>query len=174
MADRTFTLKFVGDVADAQRGLRTMEGDVNSFKSTTVSAFTAIGAAVSVAAVVEFGKATVTAASDSEQALGASSAVFKEFSDEVQAFGQTTAANLGLSEAEFNQLASTTGALMKNAGVPMNEVTDSTIALTERAADMAAMFGGDVSTAMEAINSGLKGELRSTRAIWRFAKGIHR
>ena len=159
MADRTFTLKFVGDIADAKKSLGNLEKDVDGFKTSTTNAFKAIGTAISVAAIVDIGKGFVDAASNTEQALGATTSVFKEYAGQIQDFGKTTAENLGIAESEFNQLAATTGALMKNAGVPLNEVADSTVTLTERAADMAAMFGGTVSEAMDAINSGLKGEL---------------
>ena len=42
---------------------------------------------------------------------------------------------------------------LKNAGLGMDTVTDSTTALTERAADMASVFNTDVSEAIEAIMS---------------------
>lgn len=158
MADRTFTLKFVGDVADAAKSLKKLETDVDGFKSTTTTAFKAIGAAVSVAAVVGFGKAVVGAASDQEQAIGALNSVFKDYSDNMNEFGQTTAENLGISRAEFSQLAAVTGAMLKNAGVPMDQTAEATKNLTERAADLASMYGGTVPEAMEAMNSAFKGE----------------
>ena len=46
----------------------------------------------------------------------------------------------------------------KRRGFNAGEAAQQTIALTERAADLASVFNVDVSTALEAINSGLKGE----------------
>lgn len=159
MADREYTLKFIGDIANVEKSLGNLEKDVSGLKGGMSTFAKAVGAAFALDKIVDFGKGIANAASDQEQALGASSSVFKEYAGEIQAFGKTTAENLGISEAAFNQLATTTGALLKNAGVPLDETTDATISLTERAADMAAMFGGDVSEALSAINSGLKGEL---------------
>ena len=158
MADREFLLRIVGDVSSAQKSLDTLEKDVSGFKQTASNIGKTIIGAIAVDQIVQAGKAVVSAASDQEQALGALSSVFKDYSDEMEAFGDTTAENLGISKAEFAQLAAVTGSMLKNAGVPLNEVADSTQALTERAADMAAMFGGTVPEAMEAINSALKGE----------------
>lgn len=158
MADREFLLRIVGDVSNAQRSLDTLEKDVSGFKSTAANIGKTIVGAIAVDQIVQAGKAVVNAASDQEQAIGALHSVFGQYSDDMDAFGKTTAENLGISRAEFSQLAAVTGSMLKNAGVPMNEVADSTQALTERAADMAAMFGGTVPDAMNAINSALKGE----------------
>ena len=73
-------------------------------------------------------------------------------------FGKTTAENMGLSRAEFSKMAALTGSLLKGAGVPLDVTAEKTKELTGRAADMAAMFGGDATSAMEAITSALKGE----------------
>lgn len=158
MADRTFLLKIVGDTTGAQKALGEVDKSVNSTRDNSINAFKAIGAAVTVGAVVAFGKSVVDAASNQEQAIGALNSVFKEYADNMNEFGQTTAENLGISRAEFSQLAAVTGSLLKNAGVPLNEVADSTKTLTERAADLAAMYGGTVPEAMEAMNSAFKGE----------------
>ena len=159
MADREFVLKIIGDVTSAQKALGTMSDDTEKASGKMSSAIGAIGAAVSVAAVVTFGKAVVSSASDQEQAIGALNSVFGDYADEMNSFGQTTAENLGISRAEFSQMAAVTGSMLKNAGVPMDEVANSTQSLTERAADLAAMYGGTVPEAMNAINSALKGEM---------------
>jgi len=158
MADREFLLKIVGDVSSAQKSIGELEKDVGGFKDTAKSMGKAIVGAIAVDAVVQAGKAVVGAASDQEQAIGALRSVYGDYAKDMEKFGDTTAENMGISKAEFSQLAAVTGSMMKNAGVPLDEVASSTKALTERAADMAAMFGGNVPDAMNAINSALKGE----------------
>lgn len=158
MADREFLLKVIGDVSDAQKQLGKLSDDTEKASGKMSGAMKAVAGAISVAAVVSFGKAIVSSASDQEQAIGALNSVFGEYADQMNAFGQTTAENLGISRAEFSQMAAVTGSMLKNAGVPMDEIATSTQTLTERAADMAAMFGGTVPEAMNAINSALKGE----------------
>lgn len=159
MADREFLLKIVGDVSSAQKSIGTLEKDVSGFKSTAATMGKAIVGAIAVDQVVQAGKAVVNAASDQEQAIGALHSVFGDYSADMDAFGETTAKNLGISRAEFSQLAAVTGSQLKNAGVPMEEVATSTQAMTERAADLAAMYGGTVPEAMAAMSSALKGEM---------------
>lgn len=159
MADREFLLKFVGDVTDVNKKLGTLDDSVKKTESATSKTAKAIGGMFAVGAVVAFGKSVVSAASDQEQAIGAANSVFKEYAGDIQAFGETTAETLGISNAEFSQLAATTGALLKNAGVPLDETAEATKELTTRAADLAAMYGGSVPDAVAAMSSALKGEM---------------
>lgn len=159
MADREFLLKIVGDVSSAQKSIGALETDVKGFKSTAGTVGKAVIGAIAVDQIIQGGKAVVTAASDQEQAIGALHSVYGDYSDDMDAFGKTTAENLGISRAEFSQLAAVTGAMLKNANVPLDEVASSTQDLTTRAADLAAMYGGTVPEAMAAMNSALKGEM---------------
>lgn len=159
MADREFVLKIVGDVKDAQKKIGELDQSVNGMKETSSKFAKVVGGAFAIGAAVNFGKAVVGAASDQEQAIGAANSVFKEYAGEIQSFGETTAKNLGISNAEFSQLAATTGALLKNAGVPLDETAQATKDLTTRAADLAAMYGGSVPDAVAAMSSALKGEM---------------
>lgn len=83
---------------------------------------------------------------------------FGASSKQILDWGQNNAASFGLSQRAFNQFAVPLGAVMKNVGLDMNTVSDHTIGLTERAADMASVFNTDVSEALEAIQAGLRGE----------------
>lgn len=159
MADRTFLLKIVGDVSNASKSLGTLESDVSSMKKGMSDTAKIVAGAFAVDAVVDFGKAIATSASDQEQAIGAVDSVFKDYADTIHSFGETSAENLGIARGEFEQLASLTGALLKNAGVPLEEVAKATTDLTTVGADLAAMYGGTVPDAMGAINSALKGEM---------------
>lgn len=165
MADRTFTLKVVGDIVDAQRSLKNLDQNVSGFGDKAKGLAKGVGAYFAADAIVGFGKSVIDAASDAEQALGASQSVFGDYAGEIEAFSKSTAENMGIAGAEFLQLGSLTGSLLKNQGVPLDEAASATERLTERAADLAAMYGGDVSSALEAINSGLKGELDPLEAF---------
>lgn len=93
-----------------------------------------------------------------EQSIGGVESVFKDAASIIEEFGRTSAQSVGLSKNEVNQLASATGAFLKNYGFDAAGAAEQTIDLTKRAADMAAMFGGDVSEAMMAIQAGLRGQ----------------
>ena len=110
------------------------------------------------APLVALGAAAVNSASDLEESANAVNVVFKDASDTILAYGENSAQTVGLATSEFNQLAAQGGALLQNLGFDQQAAADETINLTERAADLASIFNTDVSTALEAIQSGLKGE----------------
>lgn len=103
-------------------------------------------------------KSTFTAAKDLGESVNAVNVSFGASSKEILDWGKNNAASFGLSQRAFNQLAVPMGAILKNTGIDMGTVSDKTISLTERAADMASVFNVDVSEALEAIQAGLRGE----------------
>lgn len=157
-ANRTWILKIVADVNEAKQGIESVDKTTQGFAANAKKLGGAVVGALGTVAVVEFGKSIVQAASDTEQSLGAARSVFKEFSGEIEAYGKDSAKNLGVSNQEFLQLSSLMGSLLKNAGVPLQQTTKMTEQLTQRASDLAAMYGGNVSDAVNAVNSALKGE----------------
>ena len=100
----------------------------------------------------------VNAASDLEESTNALNTVFGEGADVLLKYGENSATSVGLAQSEFNQLSAVTGSFLQNLGYNADEAAAETINLTERAADMASVFNTDVSQALEAIQSGLKGE----------------
>ncbi|HEX7038682.1 MAG TPA: hypothetical protein VF202_01055 [Trueperaceae bacterium] len=108
--------------------------------------------------VKQFVGGSVEAASNLAESLNAVNQIFKGSADEIHRWGQANANSLGLSRRAFNDLAVPLGAMLKNAGLSLPQVTDWTKKLTERAADMASVFNTDVSEALTAIQAGLRGE----------------
>lgn len=160
MADATYDyiVKFKADVDDASKKIDRAGKGFAGFGKSVAAAGVAVAGSQIGQAVIQFGQDAVTAASDAEQAWGGAQTVFGDFAGEIDRFSQTTAENMGISRSEFLQTATLMGTQLKNAGVPLAEVTTSTETLTQRAADLAAMFGGDVSTAVAAMGSAFKGE----------------
>lgn len=147
----------------AQQSIKETDGVINKAKAGWASAFAgfasspvAIGAAS--AAVTAFAVDAVGAASDLNESINAVNVTFGESADKILEFGENAARSVGLAKSEFNQLATPLGAILKNAGTPLDEVADKTIVLTQRAADMASVFNTDVSDALTAIQAGLRGE----------------
>lgn len=155
---REFVLKIVADVTDATKGIDKVQESTAGMKSKVLGVGKAVAGGLAVGAIAQFGKSSVLAASEAEQSVGAMSSVFGSFAGDMDKFGSTSAENLGITTQEFNQLSAVTGSLMKNAGLPMEKVTKGTQDLTQRAADLAAMFGTDVSGAVQAMGSAFKGE----------------
>lgn len=101
---------------------------------------------------------SVKAASDLGESVNAVNKVFDSASEKVQKWGRDNANSIGLSTRAFNQMATPLGSMLKNQGLNLDQVTQHTIKLTERAADMASVFNTDVTDALIAIQAGLRGE----------------
>jgi hypothetical protein len=102
--------------------------------------------------------ASVRAASDLEQAVGAVDSVFGKSSKTIEAWGKTAAEAAGLSKREVNEMAAVTGAQLQGMGFEAEEAAKQAVILQKRAADLAATFGGPTADAMQAISSLMRGE----------------
>lgn len=109
--------------------------------------------------VVDFAQAAIASASKLEEAVNAVNVVFKDAAGTIAEFGEGSARAVGLAESEFLQMSTVLGAALQNAGLSADEAAESTIRLTERAADMASVFNTDVSDALGAIQAALRGEI---------------
>lgn len=117
-----------------------------------------VHATVAVGAIGAMSKNAMDYASEAEQSYGAVESIFAGHADAIVAKSKEAAEAIGLSGREYRELSSTTGAMLKNMGLPMDEVSGKTQDLMELGADLAATFGGPTSEAMEAIGSLLRGE----------------
>ena len=115
------------------------------------------------------GAAAISAASDLNESVNAIRVVFGPAAAKIEEFGQTSARTVGLSTRAFNELVTPVGAALLNVGFSQDEAADSSIRLAQRAADMASVFNTDVSTALEAIQAGLRGE---SDPLERFGVGL--
>lgn len=106
---------------------------------------------------------------DLTESINAVEVVFGEASEAVLKYGETAATSAWLSQTSFNAMSTQVGALLKDTGISTQELSDKTIMLTERAADMASVFNTDVDDAMSAINQAIRGE---TEAIRRYAGDV--
>lgn len=148
----------------ADKGMAGLRKKINAH-STAIK----LAAAGAVAALGTFAFQSVSEASDLEESMNAVNVVFGEGADIIHKFGRSAATNVGLARSQFNQLSSQTGALLKDVGIPMEDVADKTNMLSVRAADMASVMNTDVEVALSAINQALRGE---TEAIRRFTGDV--
>lgn len=118
----------------------------------------ALPAAGALAAVGALAKGTLDAASDSQQSIGATESVFKDYADTVIKRSEKANEVLGISANQYRELSTVTGAMLKNSGMPLRKVADLTDKLNRRAADLAATYGGTTKDAVEAVSSLLRGE----------------
>lgn len=120
---------------------------------------TAVGAASeAIGRVASFLGDAKTAASDLNESVNATNVVFGTGAEKIHEYGRTASETAGLSARAFNQLVTPLGAMLQNVGFGADQAAESSIELTQRAADMASVFNTDVSDALAAIQAGLRGE----------------
>lgn len=110
------------------------------------------------AAAMDALKGTVQAASNLQQSTGAVESVFGRAAGKIEQFGLKAADAIGLSKNEVNELGAVLGAQLQGMGFSLDAAAEKTLALQQRAADMAATFGGTTREAVEAIASLMRGE----------------
>lgn len=160
---REYVLKIIADVKDAVQGVETVSKETQSMKDRMIGVGKSVAAGLAVGAVVEFGRQSITSAAEADDAMDQVEKAFGGASDEILAFSQNTAETMGLSAQDFQAMASETGALLTGMGVGADEAAKQTETLAQRAADMAAIWGTDATTAMDAMNKGMLGNTRGLR-----------
>lgn len=140
------------------KGMQSAETQLQRVGKQANIAATVIGGALVAGSVKAVG-----AASDLAESANAVDKVFGDAVGTIEAFGEQAAASAGLSQREFNELATSTGSLLTNFGYSTQAAADATVDLAGRAADMASVFNTDVGDALAAVNAGLRGEAEPLR-----------
>src|SRR5699024_6159233 len=83
--------------------------------------------------------------------------VFETHTAEITKFAKHAADAVGLSQTEYQNMATKTGAILKGAGTPMKELAGDTDKLITKAADLATTFGGTTNDAMKALTNAMTG-----------------
>jgi len=103
-------------------------------------------------------KQSMEYASEAEQSYGAVESIFADHAQGIIDSSKRAATEVGVSGREYRELSASMGAMLKNMGMPMDEVADKSENLVGVAADLAATFGGSTKEAVEAVSSLLRGE----------------
>jgi hypothetical protein len=158
-ADSSQAVREFGKVSkatgDVSKSTSSLEG---RFGSTMKKLAVATGVGFGVGAIVNFGKTAVQAASRLEQSMGATEAVFRGNTAELNTWAEGAADAMGLSEAAARESLSLIGAQLKNFGFGVEEAMSKGQGLVQLGADLAATFGGTTVDAVSAITAALRGE----------------
>lgn len=152
------------DARDFERGIKDAERDMRSFEKRAQSmgqTMTRTGDMLSLGLttpITALGGFALKAAAEGEQAVGAIESVFGDAADSIDKFAETSAQAAGLTSEEVRRMAAQVGAQLKGFGFSAQEAAKETVTLEQRAADMAATFGGTTSDAITAIAALLRGE----------------
>lgn len=122
-----------------------------------------IAAAAAGAAVVKFAFDAVSAASDLNESVNKVNVVFGSSAAEVEAWAKTTSTSFGISEQAALESAGTFGNLFDAMGLADSAGQEMSMTLVELAADLASFNNADPSDVLEAMQSGLTGQIRPLR-----------
>ncbi|HCD3016526.1 TPA: hypothetical protein NBM48_001588 [Corynebacterium striatum] len=117
-----------------------------------------VHAAAALGGIGLIAKESIDYASEAEQSYGAVESIFGDHAQGIISASKGAAEAVGLSGREYRELTSSTGAMLKNMGMPMDEVADKSQNLVGVAADLAATFGGSTKDAIESVNALMRGE----------------
>lgn len=153
-------ISILADSRGAVAGINRVSGSTDSFgrKMQKVSRTVAAGFALITVAAVKFGTDSVKAASDAEQSLGATEAIYGKHANRVVALSNKAAKAVGLSSNAYRENSNLLGALFKNQGVSLDKLSAKTDKHVTLAADLSAMYGGPVTDAVDAVTAAYKGE----------------
>lgn len=152
----TLVVKIISDTSKAAGDVDKVASKYDKFK--TGMGKLAVPAGIATAAIAAFGKQVFDSASRTQQAMGAVDTVFGKSADQVKRWATNAADAVGLSKAEYGELASKIGASLKNLGVPLDQVAGKTNDLVKVGADLAATYGGTTAEAVDALGAVLRGE----------------
>ena len=107
----------------------------------------------------------VTSASDLNEQISRSGAVFGEATRSVQDFAKTTASALGISQTAALEAAGSFGTLFRTAGLADEASAEMSTNLVRLAADLASFNNLDPTATLEKLRSGLAGEAEPLRAV---------
>ena len=151
-------IEIISDTRRAADGIDRTNKKLSAFAKGAKIAGLAMAAFAVAKPLVEFGKQAWQAASDAQTAMAAVETVFSDSAATITDWSDTTAAELGIMRREAQQMAAVVGAQLQNLGFDTQQAADETIRLTERAADLAATFGGTTTEAVQAMGALLRGE----------------
>lgn len=140
-------------IADADKARKELAGVGSALKTGLT-----VAAAAGAAGVVAVLKSSVTAASEAQQSLGATEAIYGKYADTVIKRSNDAADSVGLSANAYRESSNLLGALFKNQGVELDKLSGKTDRHLKLASDLSAMYGGTVTESVDALTAAYKGE----------------
>jgi len=123
----------------------------------------AVGGGIAAGAALSGLKESVLAASDLNEQIAKTTTVFGASADQIEEWSKTTTTAFGISERDALKMASSFGALFAPVGLVGQEAADQSEKLTQLGGDLASFYNTDVQSALDAIQSGLVGQVRPLR-----------
>jgi hypothetical protein len=146
-------------------------GSAGLASSAALKAGVAAAATIAAGKLVDFGRASISAASMLQEQMTAVPVIFGTASDSVIDFADKFSGALGLSRAEALDSMNVLGSYFKNVGASQEVAGEASMSLVQLAADLASFrdIAGGVPEVLNRIQSGLRGE---TEAIERLGVNV--
>jgi hypothetical protein len=138
----------------AQGQLATLGGSLKTLGKQALGASVGFQA---LQAAVRFAGDSITQARDLERNMSALGTVFGNLTPRMEAFAKSASA-MGISQSDAAKTATFLGSVLKQAGLPMDQVAQKTEELTTLAQDLATTYGYDTSEALTAMTALFRGE----------------
>lgn len=142
-------------------------------ESMLKGAFGALGKVAAVAGIAsftakaayEFGKMSISIASDLAEVQNVVDVTFGSMAKQINDFSSTALKQFGLSELSAKKYASTMGAMLKSSGLTGQKVTDMSVEMAKLTADMASFYNLDTDEAFNKIRAGISGETEPLKQL---------
>ena len=144
------------------RGTKRAQSGIGKFASYAKAAFAGIAIA-SAAAIGKLGIDSIKAASNYEESLSKVNVIFGETGKRIEEFAATASSSFGQSATQALDAASTFATFGKAAGLEGRGLATFSEELTVLSSDLASFYNTDVSEAITAIGSALRGEAEPIR-----------
>ena len=144
------------------RGTKSAQSGIGKFASYAKAAFAGIAIA-SAAAIGKLGMDSIKAASNYEESLSKVNVIFGETGKRIEEFAATASSSFGQSATQALDAASTFATFGKAAGLEGRGLATFSEELTVLSSDLASFYNTDVSEAITAIGSALRGEAEPIR-----------
>ena len=173
MAGKTATISMLigGDASGLRKATKNATKSLNNFSKSTANAtkkvaasFAKMTAGISVAAV-GLGAKAVDLASDFDESMSKTQAIFLDASEGIIAAADKAATAVGLSKAEFLDAASGFGVFGKAANLSGDDLSTFADSLVTTAADVASFNNLTTGEAIEKLSAGLRGSNEPLQSI---------
>lgn len=184
MPERGLSIRYLGDADSVKRALKEIANgnsqlrkevkgvhdEVGTLKTGAVTAAKAIAGSYAAIKIKDFLKDSVNRASDLNEEISKSRAVFGSSAKSILSFSETSTKSLGISRVAAIQASATFGNLFTALKIGQPESAKMSTSLVKLAGDLASFNNVDPTEALDALRSGLVGE---TEPLKRFGVNLN-
>jgi hypothetical protein len=160
---RKLTIEVVGDTKSIKKDVAEINKTIGGLDKKAKTAATALGGLFVVDKVVDFAKATISAASDLQESMSKVKVVFGDSADEIISWSRTSVNAMGMSQQAALEAAGTFGNLFDSLGLAEKASVDMSTGIVQLAADLASFNNVGTEETLLALRSGLLGEAEPMR-----------